>query len=419
MKIMDVIASPGLTGFFADDQQAIKAGAVPDGFVYRGKPKTPGFRAIRQPGASVSVMLLLEDGQVAYGDCVTVQYAGVGGRHPAFNAEELAQCIAGDWADWLRGLSLDRFRPLAEGLDQLSFDSPAPSALRYGISQALLDAVARARKITMAEVIAQEYGTQLAEEPVPIYTQSGDEMYLNADKMILKRVGVLPHGLINNAERKVGRDGEILLGYVRWLAERIPMLGGVDYQPRLHLDVYGTLGQVFEGDLDRLADYLARLAVAASPYSIQVEGPLDMGDRAAQITGMRALRDKLKQKGINVPIVADEWCNTLEDIREFTAAGAADFIQIKTPSLGNIDNTIKALQFAQAGGTYTYLGGSCNETDRSGQVCAHIALALQPDQMLAKPGMGVDEGLMIVHNEMSRALALISRRKRQNRPDRF
>jgi len=410
MKIIDVIASPGLTGFFADDQKAIKDGAIADGFVYRGEPKTPGFSTIRQPGESVSVMLVLEDGQVAYGDCTTVQYSGVGGRHPVFNAEELAKCVEAEWADWMRGLSLDQFRPLAEQLDELSIDSPAPKAIRYGISQALLDAVARARGITMAEVVSQEYGTQLSDRIVPIYAQSGDDMYINVDKMILKRISVLPHGLINNAERKVGRNGEILLDYVRWLAARIPLLGGTDYQPRLHVDVYGTLGQVFNMDLDRLADYLGKLAEAASPYSIQVEGPLDAGSRQAQIMALHSLRDKIKHKGIHVPIVADEWCNTLEDIQAFTVAEAADFIQIKTPSLGSINNTIKALHFAQAGGAYTYLGGSCNETDRSAQVCAHIALALKPDQTLAKPGMGVDEGLMIVHNEMSRALALISRR---------
>lgn len=410
MKIVDVIASPGLTGFFADDQKAIKDGAIPDGFVYHGEPKTPGFSAVRQPGESVSVMLVLEDGQVAFGDCATVQYSGVGGRHPIFKAQELAKCIEGEWADWLRGLNLCQFRSLAEQLDQLTLDSPAPKAIRYGISQALLDAVARSKRLTMAEVIAQEYGTRVASQPVPIFAQSGDDLYLNVDKMILKRVGVLPHGLINNAERKVGRQGEIFLDYVCWLSSRVSLLGGEDYRPRLHLDVYGTLGQVFDGDLDRLADYLGQIAAAVLPYQIQIEGPLDAGSRSAQIEALHSLRMKLIQKGVAVPIVADEWCNTLDDIRAFVEAGAADFVQVKTPSLGSISNTIAALQLAQQGGSYTYLGGSCNETDRSAQVCAHIALAVGPDQMLAKPGMGFDEGLMIVHNEMQRTLALIARR---------
>jgi methylaspartate ammonia-lyase len=43
-----------------------------------------------------------------------------------------------------------------------------------------------------------------------------------------------------------------------------------------------------------------------------------------------------------------------------------------------------------------------------------LPLHLCPDQMLAKPGMGFDEGLMIVHNEMQRTLALISHRRNNN-----
>ena len=37
-------------------------------------------------------------------------------------------------------------------------------------------------------------------------------------------------------------------------------------------------------------------------------------------------------------------------------------------------------------------------------------MAAGADQMLAKPGMGVDEGIMIVTNEMNRVLALVENR---------
>ena len=53
-----------------------------------------------------------------------------------------------------------------------------------------------------------------------------------------------------------------------------------------------------------------------------------------------------------------------------------------------------------------HIGGSCSETERSAQVSVHVALGAGADQLLAKPGMGVDEGLSIVRNEMERALAL-------------
>ena len=81
-------------------------------------------------------------------------------------------------------------------------------------------------------------------------------------------------------------------------------------------------------------------------------------------------------------------------------------IQIKTPDLGGINNSIEAVIYCNQEGVDAYLGGTCNETNRSAEVCAHIAMATSPIQYLAKPGMGVDEGYMIVFNEMSRILAL-------------
>ena len=88
MKIKKVVCSAGKTGFFFDDQKAIKAGAKNDGNFYVGEPMTPGFTSVRQMGESISVMFILEDGQIAYGDCAAVQYSGAGGRDPLFLAED-------------------------------------------------------------------------------------------------------------------------------------------------------------------------------------------------------------------------------------------------------------------------------------------------------------------------------------------
>ncbi|GAG69153.1 unnamed protein product, partial [marine sediment metagenome] len=94
----------------------------------------------------------------------------------------------------------------------------------------------------------------------------------------------------------------------------------------------------------------------------------------------------------------------------FVHGEAADMIQIKAPDLGGINNTIEAILFCKKHGVGAYLGGSCNETDRSARICAHIALATGPCQILAKPGMGVDEAVMLINNEMNRTLTLIKNR---------
>lgn len=414
MVIDNVIAVPVRSGFFADDQAAIRAGAAHDGFTYTGPPVTAGFTTIRQPGEAVSVLLRLSDGQIAHGDCAAVQYSGVGGRDQVFNAQQAVDTIERHVMPLLRGRPVTNFRDAAREVDTLEVEGGRlHAAIRYGVTQSLLDAVARMRGVTMAEVVRDEYRTGIEIRPVPMFVQSGDERTINVDKMVLKQADVLPHGLINEVETKLGPEGELLLAYVAWVRDRIVHLRPrPGYSPRLHFDVYGTIGVVFGGDVDRVAAYLARLGAAAAPFEVCVEHVIDAGSRSEQIRVSSALRRALRERDSNVRIAVDEWCNTLEDIELFVEAQAADVIHVKTPDLGGVNNTIEALLLVTRGGLSAYCGGSCNETDRSAQVSAHIAMACGAAQVLAKPGMGVDEGMMIVGNEMARVAALVAARER-------
>lgn len=415
MNIIDVICSEGRTGFYFDDQRAIKSGAESDGFRYQGKPITNGFTEIRQAGESISVMLVLEDGQIAYGDCAAVQYSGAGGRDPLFLAKDFIPVIEGQIKDMLVGQDAGAFKVLAERVDSVKVKGRnLHTAIRYGVTQALLDAAAKSEKITMAEVVSRQYDIEGPIVSVPIFTQSGDDRYSNADKMIIKGADVLPHALINHVDTKLGRDGEKLLEYVEWLRDRILAAKKAevssDYMPVLHIDVYGTIGQLFENDVEKMANYILTLEKAARPFTLRIEGPMDVEDRELQAIALRVLRLSLKEKGSAVELVADEWCNTLEDIKLFVDQQAADMIQIKTPDLGGVNNIIEAILYCKQNGVGAYCGGTCNETDRSAQICTNIAMACGADQCLAKPGMGVDEGFMIVFNEMNRVLALVNSR---------
>jgi len=420
VRIVDVVAVPVRAGFFTDDQAAIRAGAGHDGFAYSGLPLTPGFTSVRMPGEAVSVLLLLEDGQVAHGDCAAVQYSGVGGRDAVLTASAAVSAVTEHVAPLLLGRSITQFRRSADEIEAVTVHGrPLHTAVRYGVSQALLDAVARTRAVTMAEVVRDEFDTQSSLSPVPIFTQSGDDRYANVDKMILKGADALPHGLINSVAGKLGQQGEVLAEYVSWVRSRILELrASEEYAPLLHFDVYGTVGLAFGGNAGRMADYLAALGERAAPFRLRVEHPVDAGSRDGQLEALAALRLALRERETQVQIVVDEWCNTLEDIELFANAGAADVIHVKTPDLGGVQNTAAALLLVRNRGLAAYCGGTCNETDRSAQVCAHVAMACDADQVLARPGMGVDEGLMIVGNEMARVAALAGRRNVQNRPER-
>lgn len=216
-KIVDILYSPGRTGFYFDDQQAIKNGATNDGMFYEGTPVTPGFKEIREAGESISVQIILEDGQVAFGDCAAVQYSGAGGRDPLFKAADFIPVLEREISPLLIGKEVRSFRELAEMIDNHK-DAEGKNmhtAIRYGVTQAILDAAAKVQRCTMAEVIQKDYnveGVKISQRP--IFAQSGDDRYNNADKAIIKRADVFPHALINHVEKKLGLHGEKLVEYV-------------------------------------------------------------------------------------------------------------------------------------------------------------------------------------------------------------
>jgi methylaspartate ammonia-lyase len=144
---------------------------------------------------------------------------------------------------------------------------------------------------------------------------------------------------------------------------------------------------------------------------VLVESPIVAPSKEAQIQRLRQIRVELARRAIKVKIVADEWCNTVEDIREFVDAKAVDFVQVKTPDLGSLHNSIDAVIYCRENNMGCCLGGSANETDISARITAQVALATQPDFLLSKPGIGADEGLMILKNEMIRTIAMILRAK--------
>jgi len=408
----------------------------------------------------------------AWGDCVAVAYSGHAGRDPVFRAADGLNAIRSHVSPILTGWEVTGFREIAAAVDGIRQEvrvpvqpqptdptvnpeatdeaqglsrrdlltaafrflrpegeetqegmmvngsapttvlarRPLPAALRYGVSQAALQAVALARGLTMAEVIAEEWELPLPSRAVPIHAQSGAERYANADKMIVRRVDSLPHALVEDIPSQLGEDGEELVRYAAWLKERVADLGDANYRPAIHLDVHGALGRIYDNSLGRILGYLYRLQTAVEPLTLRVESPVIMGTRGEQIEMLRTLREYVQFRKMGVQIVADEWANTLHDIALFIDAGAADMIHIKMPDLGSVADTVDAVLACKEGGVDPFLGGSCAETDISARVAAHVALATQPAMVLARPGMGVDEGISLVQNEMTRTLVRINAR---------
>ena len=134
LTVSDVLLVPAQGAFFYDDQLAIRQGVAADGFTYKGEPRTPGFSSIRMPAAALSIGLILSDGVIVWGDMMSVQYAGAGGRDPVFETETIMDLTRRLVVPRLKELSIGSFvKACSAGLtvdgDRL------PLAVSYGVSQ--------------------------------------------------------------------------------------------------------------------------------------------------------------------------------------------------------------------------------------------------------------------------------------------
>lgn len=408
MHIEDILLAPGHGAFFYDDQAAIRAGAQTDGFRYVGSPRTPGFPAIRIPAETLGIGLVLSNGSVAWGDMMGVQYSGAAGRDPLFRSEQAAQLVRRELFPRLRNANVSSFRTSCASVLAPVDGQRLPTAIEYGVSQALLRAAADAGKRTPAEVICAEFSLPIPATPVPIYAQSGDAREINVDKMIMRGVDVLPHGLINS-RAKFGAEGQTFREFVRWVGRRIRNIGDPGYTPILHFDVYGWIGQEISLDPHDIARFIASIADEVPGFQLHIECPADFGSLTAQVDGYGAIVEAMRELGTTAKIVVDERCNTLSDIEAFARARAAHLVQIKMPDVGSLADNVSAILVCKQSGVGAYLGGSCVETDLSARLSVHVAVATQADMMLAKPGMGVDEAVSIVGNEQSRLFAVLAR----------
>ena len=89
-----------------------------------------------------------------------------------FLAKNFIDIFRKEISSLLIGKKLDSFRELAKIVDDYIINGKKlHTAIRYGVTQAILDAVAKVKNITRAEVIVNEYNLKLVRFTIPIFAQ--------------------------------------------------------------------------------------------------------------------------------------------------------------------------------------------------------------------------------------------------------
>lgn len=399
INIKKVTVDCGMGGYWIHDQAAVQAGAAPDGFFFDAPVSSPDFPSVRSPSRAYLISIEIDDGQFAYGDCVTVANAGYAGR-PLPLKDGDAESIQAALTGALVGRSFQGFTDAAQALDHLDLPACLELPVKYGASQALLNAAALTKRSTLAEVLRHEFSLPRP-DTVPGFAGScGGAWEANVDKAIMRGVAMFPQSAIQTPA-----ECERLPSYAAWITSRIDKWGAAGYKPDLHFDFHSSLGRMYGNDEERVLRYLAQVCEQAKGYTVYFEDPMLSQGTEEAVDRMRSLYEKIEARLPTARLIADEWANGPGNAAKFAAARAAHAIQIKMPDNGSLLSSIDAIQACRRHDVLAYLGGSCNETDISARASVHIALAFGAWRMFTKPGMGFDEGLMIMTNEVSRTLS--------------
>lgn len=416
-----------------------------------------------EPAQALSVGLLLDNGQVTWGDCVG------GDLTPDY--DEALATLRGVIASPLEGRKLASLRELAAEMDaltetitvtrarrptageenareesqgrdgfsrralltaparlfragtepgagdeppteQVTLDRRLHPAIRYGVSQALLGAVAVVRGQAMAQVVSEEWGLDPPQEPVPLHAWCGYEAGHDLESALRHDVASLPGATIRDVAGQVGADGGHLTRYLRRLAEQITALTGDDDRPAIHLDLAGALGQIAGQNPGHMLGHLYAWRMAAGPYPLRFEDPVLLDDPQAQAQALGTLHEYLRLRKIDVQIVAGRGIDGVNDLAAFLAgparAGrpAVDMIHVRMPRLGSLHNAVEAVLACRRAGVGVLLDGG--PPGAGARAAAHVALAARPDLLVARSAGDVSAAVGLARNDMARTLAAIA-----------
>lgn len=294
-------------------------------------------------------------------------------------------------------------RPPAGRTVEETFDRPLHPAVRYGLSQALLAAVARAQGVTPAELIADEYGLPRPEAAAPLLSTVGtaDATAVACDHRV---AGLTIRWPGEDPEAELGRNNGRLQGYLRRLTEYLARTAGADYRPAIHLDVGGGLGALYDHNAGKLLGAFYGLGRVADPYPLVVADPVRMDGRDEQIEMMVELKNYIALRDLSVRLAAGAWVDSPSGALAFLEAGAADLLHLDVVRLGGAHHAVEIALAARERGVGALL------QSHGDPAVAHIALALRPEFLSTGPDYEDGRSFAAFHNEMARTLAWLDAR---------
>ncbi len=286
---------------------------------------------------------------------------------------------------------------------------PLLPAVRFGLSQAILNAVALSRRQTPTAVLAEAYGLPWPDAMVPLHVEVNDTTITAVQPVLGTHVAAFGYSTAGgNPQTMLGADAERLQAHVRqvaaWLAAATPPakpaitlnLEGATppARPAIHLNLQGAFTELYGHNEGKILGALYGLEQAAKPYPLVVENVVG-GDFTAVRKVMQHLYGYLRLRRMTTQLSAGASLFSPDELRELTAATAVHHIHLNSTQFGSIHETIHFMLTCQAQGMKVTL-----YADGSGVATAVVMALLTGAQALSgPPDLLYNEMAKIMHTE--------------------
>lgn len=264
-------------------------------------------------------------------------------------------------------------------------ERPLHPALQYGLTAALLKAVAAVNRVSVMALVVRAYGLPVPETAVPLQFPLNDQNMQAAHTILTTHVASLGYTTSkNNHKATLGTNGELLQRHVRRLAAWLPTVDAA-FQPTLHLDLRDSFQELFANDEGKILGALVGLEQAAKPFILHIQNPVWQDSREAQLKSLEKLKGYLAFRRLKLQLVADAWIDSLADVKDFARPEVCHLLHIALPRLGNLEAGITAVLHLNAQDRSVILSG------QDSPLTTHIALATQPTSLSGYPQLHFNE----------------------------
>lgn len=276
-----------------------------------------------------------------------------------------------------RALLTGRLAPPAPRTEQITVQRALLPAVRFGMSHAILAALADISGVMATELIADEYDLgSHAFQPI-IQVELNEQLVQGTVPAHINAFGYTTSG--DDPIRELGEAAELLQRRVRKIKE---LLAATRSPPQtiINLNLRGGLGQLYDNNVGQLLGALYGLEQAARPYLIRVQDPFQADDLGAKIKLMAQLKWYLGTRRMKTQLIGGSGLHRMADLVDFLSEDAAHLIKLNPPQFGSIVQTVEAILACQEKGIGVLLDNREDDAGLSAAIC-HIAVATGALQM--------------------------------------